>query len=158
MALLRRVLDAHAAGASIVEHNLDIGVPFGPVFDRVLVDAPCTGLGTLRRDVDIRWRRGPDDIRLAAARQRWMLSEASTAVAPHGRLVYATCSSEPEENAEVVAAFLAHHPGFRRVAAATLIAEGMGEALLDPLTGELSTRPDRHGLECFYAAAVERVT
>ena len=158
VALLRRVLDAHAAGASIVEHNLDLGVPFGPVFDRVLVDAPCTGLGTLRRDVDIRWRRGPDDIRLAATRQLRMLTEASTAVAPHGRLVYATCSSEPEENAQVVADFLDDHAGFCRVPAATLIAEGVAEALLDPVTGDLSTRPDRHGLECFYAAAVQRIS
>ena len=156
VSLLRRVLEAHAAGASVVEHNLDAGVPFGPVFDRVLVDAPCTGLGTLRRDVDIRWRRSPDDIGLAAARQVRMLAEASSAVAPRGRLVYATCSSEPEENAEVVSAFLADHPGFRRVPAATLIADGAVAALLDPVTGELFTRPDHHGLECFYAAAVER--
>ena len=62
VALLRRVLHAHAAGSSLVEHDLHAGVPFGPVFDRVLVDAPCTGLGTLRRDVDIRWRRAPDDL------------------------------------------------------------------------------------------------
>jgi len=156
VALLRRVLDAHAAGASIVEHDLDAGVPFGPVFDRVLVDAPCTGLGTLRRDVDIRWRRDPDDIGVAAARQLRMLSEASTAVAPHGRLVYATCSSEPEENEQVVSAFLADHDGFRRVPARTLIEEGLAAALLNPETGDLVTRPDHHGLECFYGAALER--
>jgi 16S rRNA (cytosine967-C5)-methyltransferase len=157
LALLRRVLDTHGAAASLVAHDLTIGAPFLPVFDRVLVDAPCTGLGTLRRDVDIRWRRTEDDLGLAAARQRRMLAEASRAVAPGGRLVYATCSSEPEENAQVVSVFLADHPAFRRVARATLIDEGLAPALLND-AGELETRPDRHGLECFYAAALERRT
>ena len=78
------------------------------VFDRVLLDAPCTGLGTLRRDVDIRWRRSPEDLRQAAARQGRMIATASASlVAPRGRLVYATCSSEPEENEHVVYGFLA---------------------------------------------------
>jgi 16S rRNA (cytosine967-C5)-methyltransferase len=158
VALLRRVLHAHGAGASLVEHDLHAGAPFGPVFDRVLVDAPCTGLGTLRRDVDIRWRRAPEDLVVAARRQGRMLAEASAAVAPGGRLVYATCSSEPEENEHVVTAFLANHAGFCRVPAQTLIGEGLAAALLNPNTGELVTRPDHHGLECFYAAAVERVT
>jgi 16S rRNA (cytosine967-C5)-methyltransferase len=157
VALLRRVLNAHGAHASLVEHDLHAGAPFGPAFDRVLVDAPCTGLGTLRRDVDIRWRRGPDDPGVAARRQGQLLAEASAAVAPGGRLVYATCSSEPEENEQVVSAFLDDHAGFRRVPAKTLIGEGMAAALLNPETGELVTRPDHHGLECFYAAAVERV-
>ena len=157
VALLRRVLEAHAAAAALVEHDLSRGIPFGPVFDRVLVDAPCTGLGTLRRDVDIRWRRREDDIGVAAAHQGRMLAEASRAVASRGRLVYATCSSEPEENAEVVSAFLAAHAGFRRVPLSTLLDEGIAVALLDPATGELVTRPDHHGLEGFYAAALERV-
>jgi 16S rRNA (cytosine967-C5)-methyltransferase len=157
LALLRRVLDTHGAVASVVAHDLTSGTPFLPVFDRVLVDAPCTGLGTLRRDVDIRWRRTEEDLGVAATHQRCMLSEASRAVAPGGRLVYATCSSEPEENAQVVSAFLADHPAFRRVARTTLIDEGLAPALLND-AGELETRPDRHGLECFYAAALERGT
>ena len=156
VALLRRVLEAHSASASLVEHDLSRGVPFGAVFDRVLVDAPCTGLGTLRRDVDIRWRRQEADIALAAAQQTRLLAEASQAVASRGRLVYATCSSEPEENAQVVSAFLAAHPGFQRVSAQTLIDEGVASTLLNPETGELFTRPDDHGLESFYAAALER--
>jgi 16S rRNA (cytosine967-C5)-methyltransferase len=157
IALLRRVLDGHAAGAAVVEHDLLSGLPFGPVFDRVLVDAPCTGLGTVRRDVDIRWRRRADDIPLAVSRQRRMLAEASAGVRVGGRLVYATCSSEPEENEQVVAAFLADHSAFRRVPAQSLIDGGIAAALLNPDTGELVTRPDRHGLECFFAAAVERI-
>ena len=87
-----------------------------------------------------------------------MLAEASAVVAPGGRLVYATCSSEPEENEQVVSAFLDDHAGFRRVPAQTLIDEGIAPMLLNPSTGELMTRPDQHGLECFYAAAIERVS
>ena len=87
-----------------------------------------------------------------------MLAEASAAVAPGGRLVYATCSSEPEENEQVVSAFLDDHAGFRRVPARALIDEGIAPMLLNPATGELMTRPDQHGLECFYAAAIERVS
>jgi len=157
LTLLRHVLDTHGAAGSLVAHDLTIGAPFLPVFDRVLVDAPCTGLGTLRRDVDIRWRRTEDDLGLAAARQRRMLAEASRAVAVGGRLVYATCSSEPEENEDVAAAFLHDHPNFRRVSAQTLIDDGVPAALLRAETGEMVTRPDHHGLECFFAAAVERV-
>ena len=151
--------NAHGADASLVEHDLHAGAPFGPVFDRVLVDAPCTGLGTFRRDVDIRWRRGRGRSRRGSRGGRGSCSpKRRPCVAPGGRLVYATCSSEPEENEQVVSAFLDDHAGFRRVPAPTLIDEGIAPMLLNPSTGELVTRPDQHGLECFYAAAVERVS
>lgn len=156
IAVLRRVLAAHGVTPRIVAQDLAAGVPFGAAFDRVLVDAPCTGLGTLRRDVDIRWRRRPDDVAAAAARQRRMLAEAAKAVAPGGRLVYATCSSEPEENEAVVDAFLRDVPGFRRVPAATLVADGVPAEVLDAATGVMQTRPDVHGLEGFFAAALVR--
>jgi 16S rRNA (cytosine967-C5)-methyltransferase len=122
----------------------------------VLVDAPCTGLGTLRRDVDIRWRRAPDDVAAAAGRQIAILSHAATAIRRGGRIVYATCSSEPEENQAVVHEFLARHRDFRGVARERLVAEGVPAELLDRERGWLETRPDRHGLEAFFAAALER--
>jgi 16S rRNA (cytosine967-C5)-methyltransferase len=82
-------------------------------FDAVLVDAPCSGLGTIRRHPDIRWRRQPADLPRAAGRQLSILHNASTHVRPEGMLIYAVCSPEPEEGREVVNQFLADHPDFR---------------------------------------------
>ncbi|MCC7125988.1 MAG: 16S rRNA (cytosine(967)-C(5))-methyltransferase RsmB [Acidobacteria bacterium] len=85
-------------------------------FDLVLVDAPCSGLGTLRRDPDIRWSRTQEDLPRLAATQQDLLTRAAPLVAQDGQLVYATCSGEPEENDDVVRAFLEAHPGWHLVA------------------------------------------
>ncbi|MCC7497759.1 MAG: hypothetical protein IT160_09290 [Bryobacterales bacterium] len=77
-------------------------LPFGPVFDRILVDAPCSGTGTLGRNPEIKWRLRPQDLPRFAERQRALLSNALACLGPRGRLVYATCSLEPEENEEIV--------------------------------------------------------
>jgi 16S rRNA (cytosine967-C5)-methyltransferase len=77
-------------------------LPFGAVFDRVLLDAPCSGTGTLRRNPEIKWRVSLPDMASQARRQKRMLSEALDCLRPGGRLVYSTCSLEPEENEEVV--------------------------------------------------------
>lgn len=156
VAVLGRLLAAHDVAAAIVVHDLARGLPFGAAFDRVLVDAPCTGLGTIRRDVDIRWRRTADDVASAAGRQVQIITHAADGVRPGGRLVYATCSSEPEENEAVVEAFLERRPDFRGVGLERLHADGMPAELLEPSSGWLVTRPDRHGLEAFFAAALER--
>lgn len=85
----------------------------GPtLFDAVLVDAPCTGLGTIRRHPEIRWRRQPADLEHAPELQLRILKAASAHVRPGGVLVYAVCSPEPEEGQAVVAAFLSEHPDF----------------------------------------------
>ena len=86
-------------------------VALGP-FDRVLVDAPCSNTGVLRRRPDARWRWTEERLKDLAAQQDAILSAAAVHVAPGGRLVYSTCSNEPEENGERVAAFLAAHPDF----------------------------------------------
>jgi 16S rRNA (cytosine967-C5)-methyltransferase len=79
-------------------------LPFGPVFDRILVDAPCSGTGTLGRNPEIKWRLQPDDLARQHDRQVQILHNALGALKPGGRLVYSTCSLEPEENEHVLAA------------------------------------------------------
>ena len=125
-------------------------LPFAPVFDRVLVDAPCSGLGTVRRDPDIRWRRREAELADFAATQRALLARAARAVAPGGRLVYATCSSEPEENEDVVEGFLAAHPEFTRLVPRRTRRSPPGSSTT---RGMLRTLPFAHGLEAFFAAA-----
>ena len=117
--------------------------------DRVLVDAPCSNLGVLRRNPEVKWRRRPEDIAASAARQSQILSAAATLVKPGGRLVYATCSPEPEENDAVVAAFLAAQPAWRVDPPAEF------PVALDH-DGFLRTRPDRHGTDGFTAVRLRR--
>jgi 16S rRNA (cytosine967-C5)-methyltransferase len=155
MALLRRTVAATgAANVALVQADLTRPLPFTDRFDCVVVDAPCSGLGTLRRDPDIRWRRREDELPALAAAQVEMLRNAAAAVAPGGRLVYATCSSEPEENEEVVVAFLSGTAGFvpmdAREAHPALPPETVDER------GHLRTEPHRHGLEAFFGAVMMR--
>ena len=128
-------------------------LPFTPAFDRILVDAPCSGLGTIRRDPDIRWRRQEGDLPALAARQLELLRRAADVLAPGGRLVYATCSSEPEENEAVVELFLDGQHAF------TLLDLRRSSRILDPFIddrGMMRTLPFAHGLEAFFAAALVR--
>ena len=149
--LLRRTVAASGAGnVRIVQADLLKPLPFGSAFDCVLVDAPCSGLGTLRRDPDIRWRRREQDLPALAAAELTMLQHAATSVAPGGRLVYATCSSEPEENEAVAAAFLATTSGFTALHAAGATSR-LAATLIDR-RGHLRTQPDLHGLEAFFGA------
>ncbi|MFO7692500.1 MAG: 16S rRNA (cytosine(967)-C(5))-methyltransferase RsmB [Vicinamibacterales bacterium] len=156
--LLRQTLRAaRITSAHIVVHDLMGGAPFGPVFDCVLVDAPCSSLGTIRRDPDIRWSRREGDLAALALRQGRMLDEASCVVRPGGLLVYATCSSEPEENDRVVDGFLGRHGAFvledPRAAGPPL--PGGVAACLDR-RGCLRTLPHAHALEAFFGARLRR--
>jgi 16S rRNA (cytosine967-C5)-methyltransferase len=91
-------------------------LPFEPrSFDKVLVDAPCSGTGTLRRNPEIRWRLAAPDIAAFAAVQKQILRRAADAVNPRGRLVYSTCSVEREENEGVIEEFLARNDRFRMI-------------------------------------------
>lgn len=155
--LLRNTIRTTGAErVSIVQLNLLKPLPFGAAFDLVVVDAPCSGLGTLRRDPDIRWRRHLHDLAPLAAAELTMLQQAAAAVAPGGRLLYATCSSEPEENESVADAFLATTPGFAPLDARR-VAPDLPAAVVDG-RGHLRTEPHRHGLECFFAATFTRTT
>jgi 16S rRNA (cytosine967-C5)-methyltransferase len=149
--LAQTVRESGAPNVRLVQVGSRDEVPFRPVFARVLVDAPCSGLGTVRRDPDIRWRRTEAQLAEFAAQQRVLLDRAAHAVASGGRLVYATCSSEPDENEEVMDAFLASHPDFRIAPAGA----GPLAAVTDG-RGLLRTLPFAHGLEAFFAAALVR--
>lgn len=152
--LSRTVKTAGAANALIVQADLLSALPFGAEFDTVIVDVPCSGLGTLRRDPDIRWRRHETELAALAAAELRMLRHAAEVLKPGGRLVYATCSSEPEENEGVADAFLHDAPAFAAFDA------GRAHPMLPPAVvddrGHLRTAPDRHGLEAFFGAVFER--
>lgn len=155
VALLRDTVRASGAANIRLVHVAPQGaLPFTQEFDRVLVDAPCSGLGTIRRDPDIRWRRLESDLPALVRDQLALLARAADAVRPGGRLVYATCSSEPEENEGVVEAFLAEHPDFVLVD----LRQDKVAALAPVLDarGMLRTAPSEHGLEAFFAAALVR--
>jgi 16S rRNA (cytosine967-C5)-methyltransferase len=153
--LLRRTVAASgAANIRIVQADFLQPAAFTPAFECVLVDAPCSGLGTLRRDPDIRWRRHEQELPAFAAAELTMLQRAATCVAPGGRLVYATCSSEPEENEDVVATFVAATSGFAPLHAAQATAR-LDPGLVDP-RGHLRTQPHLHRLEAFFGAVFER--
>ena len=154
--LLRTMLQKFGRqNVPIVRHDLR-HPPFLDAFDCVLVDAPCSGLGTIRRDPDIRWRRTLVDLTRYANAQRELLAQAAQTVRPGGRLVYATCSSEPEENEEVVEAFLADHPSYEPLPAECVgtISPGL-RAVLDA-DGNLSTSPEAHALESFFGVTLGR--
>lgn len=121
--------------------------------DRVLVDAPCSGLGTLRRNPDLKWRQTPETVAELTQKQAAILTAAARLLKPGGRLVYATCSILEEENAAIVNAFLASHPEFSRLSASQILA-GQGIKLA---TGEdLLLNPAVHGTDGFYAAILQR--
>jgi 16S rRNA (cytosine967-C5)-methyltransferase len=153
VALLRDTVRLSGCRNVRVVHISPAGpLPFRPVFDRVLIDAPCSGLGTIRRDPDIRWRRREEDLAVFAEEQLALLRRAAGALKPRGRLVYATCSSEPEENEGVVDRFLAIERGFQLLDLRDHAPEQLRNVLDD--RGMLRTLPFRHGLEAFFAAAL----
>jgi 16S rRNA (cytosine967-C5)-methyltransferase len=144
--LIETIRTAGADRARIVCSDLRRPLPFGATFDAVLVDVPCSGLGTIRRDPDIRWRRAEPELAGLARDELMMLREAARALRPGGRLIYATCSSEPEENESVVSAFLESEPRFaRRGPQASSLAPVLDAA------GALRTLPHLHALEAFFA-------
>lgn len=155
--LLRR--DARRLGLANVEvRQADATLPlpesFDSAFDRVLVDAPCSGLGTLRRNPDARWRLRPADPGRLARVQGALLRSAARAVRRGGTLVYSTCTVLREENEEVVQDFLEGHPHFRIPDRRSL------PEVVRPLVGEdgaLRCLPHRHGTDGFFAVRMERV-
>jgi 16S rRNA (cytosine967-C5)-methyltransferase len=154
-------LDPHRAGASrIGAEAARLGAtavravvadarhpPVTGPFDAVLVDAPCSGLGTLRRHPELRWRRHPDDVPRLAALQRELLAAVAPLVRPGGVLVYAVCTLTREETVDVVERFRTDAPQF----AAERAGEWIDPALVTP-EGWMRTLPHVHGVDGFFAA------
>ena len=115
VARLSRFLELSSGRAVVLVMDAAQPPPFRIAFDAVLADAPCSGLGTLRRNPEIKWRIDPERLESLQESQISILSSAASAVRPGGFLVYATCSTEPEENEQVIQRFLAAHPNFRSV-------------------------------------------
>jgi 16S rRNA (cytosine967-C5)-methyltransferase len=146
--LLRRsIAAAGAICARVVQANVAAALPFRTTFDCVLLDAPCSGLGTLRRDPDIRWRRTEESLPALAATQLEMLTRVAEVLKPGGRLLYSTCSGEPDENEEVIDRFLASHPDFSRT---DLTRPDL--ARFQTRDGDFRTLPFRDQLEAFFAS------
>ena len=108
-------------GIQLLVMDAEHPLPFRRQFGRILVDAPCSGTGTLARNPEIKWRLKPEDLDSLSARQERILENALDALAPAGRLVYATCSLEPEENQHVVAKAVARRPGWQACKALSTI-------------------------------------
>jgi 16S rRNA (cytosine967-C5)-methyltransferase len=126
----------------------------------VLVDAPCSGLGTLRRNPDLKWRIGPESVAALQEQQEKILRAASRLVKPGGRLIYATCSLLPQENEQLVERFLSTCPEFSRVPAAEVLERQRIRIPPDwqPLNaaGDLMLWPHRAGSDGFFAACMVR--
>ncbi|HEV8440093.1 MAG TPA: 16S rRNA (cytosine(967)-C(5))-methyltransferase RsmB [Methylomirabilota bacterium] len=137
------IIEAHAGGVSALAPR------HANRCDRVLVDAPCSNLGVLRRNPDVKWRRSAGELTRLQEKQRGILAAASSLARPGGRLVYATCSLEPEENEEVVLPFLARRPDWR--------IESPGDFPVAPdASGFIRCLPHRHGTDGFTAVRLRR--
>ena len=151
-----RLLAAEAGrlGATIVEtlpgDAARTPEAFRGAFDGVLLDAPCSGLGTLRRNPEIRWRITPADLEKCSQIQKRLLRSAADCVKPGGRLVYTTCAVTAEENENVVGDFLAGHPEYTRISP-----DGIPPALVDAHSF-FRTFPHRHAMDGFFGAVFVR--
>ena len=145
----------------VIAHEGDERVKrLGGKMDRVLVDAPCSGLGTLRRSPDLKWRQTPETVAVQSSLQQRILASAARLLKPRGRLVYATCSLLPQENEAITDSFDQLHPNFEPVSAVDLLdkAQIASSADLCSSTGGRFLRlwPHRHGTDGFFAAIWQR--
>ncbi|MGH7839239.1 MAG: 16S rRNA (cytosine(967)-C(5))-methyltransferase RsmB, partial [Candidatus Binataceae bacterium] len=156
-AMRERLAKAGVSNVKMVALDGTAPLPFRGKFDRILVDAPCSGTGTLARNPEIRWKLKEDDLRELHARQVMLLNSALECLTPGGRLVYSTCSLEPEENEDVVSETLNAHPEFRAIAAeipSGALAEGVRiETLVDD-NGAFRTFPPLHFADGFFATVL----
>ena len=152
--LTQNVRRLRAENVVALTFDMSKRAPFRSSFDDVLVDAPCSGTGTLRRHPEIRWRLKPDDLAVHGERQRRILGAAAGLVRPGGRLVYSVCSIEPEEGEAVVAAFLAERQEFARADPRGGLSLAARTKVGDDLA--LRTSPLDDGMDGFFAALLTR--
>jgi 16S rRNA (cytosine967-C5)-methyltransferase len=138
----------------VIAHERDAKVKrLAGKIDRVLVDAPCSGMGTLRRNPDVKWRQVAEGVAELTAKQAAILDGAARLVKFGGRLVYATCSLLDEENDGIAAQFLASHPDFELVPMHKVLAE---QRIPLEMGDYLKMLPHKHGTDGFFAAVFER--
>lgn len=150
---------ARVSNVKMIALDGTASLPFRAKFDRILLDAPCSGTGTLSRNPEIRWKLKPADVAELHARQVMLLNSALECLAPEGRLVYSTCSLEPEENEGVVSEVLHAHPEFRAIQAeipAGALVEGVRPETLVDSNGAFRTFPPLHFTDGFFAAVLAR--
>ncbi len=123
-------------------------------FDRVLVDAPCSGMGVLRRNPDAKWNRQPKAFKRYRATQRRLLTTLAPLLKPGGIMVYAVCSTEPEETRDVVQWFLKNHPQFAIDREPSSMAESMSGLRTE--AGHLQTEVHRHAMDGFFATRLRQ--
>src|SRR5581483_8209479 len=159
-ALLKKL--AHSENIRVIAADAR-SIPLAPQFDRVLVDAPCSGTGTLARNPEIKWRLKPEDITRLQAYQLEILLSAMDRVANGGRLIYSTCSLEPEENSEVVQNALRTNSAFRVLECRDELAKlkHQGELAVENLDSllngpHLRTVPGIHACDGFFAVILEK--
>ncbi len=129
-------------------------LPFHNSFERILLDAPCSSLGTLARNPDIKWRLQEKDLRSHAATQGQLLDSCAAQLSPGGRLVYATCSTEPEENEEVIESFLSSHTGFRAAKPPATFPTAARHLIGSDLA--LRTEPGRDDVDGYFATVLTK--
>ncbi|RQP09972.1 MAG: rRNA small subunit methyltransferase B [Microbacteriaceae bacterium] len=127
------------------------------LFDRILLDAPCTGLGALRRRPEARWRKSTDDLAELVTLQAELIDAAVAALKPGGVLAYVTCSPHPEETRAQVAAALERHPGLRALDTPTVLARVAKEPLGLPDATSAQLWPHRHGTDAMFIQLLARV-
>lgn len=160
-AMTTQIKRLHLTNVALVELDAEKPLPFGAKFDRILVDAPCSGTGTLARHPEIRWRLRPEQLGDLQRMQIGILRAAAAQLAPGGSVVYSTCSLEAEENEDVVEAVLHDTPSLRRMsaeeAAAALVPHltaGISPASLFDDRGQFRTFPGVHSSDGFFAAVI----
>lgn len=150
----------HTTGVSWLALDATQSLPFDATFQRILLDAPCSGTGTLARNPEIKWRLQPDDLSRAQRQQSAMLSHALARLGRGGRLVYATCSLEPEENEQTIREAISQEAGVRiapgGAALQPWLRAGAAAAPLFDADGFFRTFPPESGTDGFFAAVLER--